>query len=150
MTLRYGLEAVREAFLRIGNAAEDFLNGVQRKHPRNAGLHARMILQLKGSYNTDDINTALAHALRYYAYDAASIERILKIRAVPRTLESHRNEKARRELSMKLPAITQRPLSAYETIINKEDAHEQQRHDSDENKKPLQDTQSHDDGTDSR
>jgi len=151
MTLRYGLEPVREAFLRIGNAAEDFLKGVQRKHPRNAGLHARMILQLKGSYTADDINAALAHAVRYYAYDAASIERILKIRAVPRTLESHRNEKARQELRQKLPEITQRPLSAYGTIIKREeDADEQQRNDCDENKKPLQDTQSHDDGTDSR
>jgi transposase len=151
MAQRYGLEPVREAFLRIGNAAEEFLKGVERKHPRNAGLHARIILQLKGAYNADDINAALAHALRYYAYDASAIERILKVRAIPRTLESHRNEKARQELGRKLPQIKQRPLNAYPTIITREDTDEpQQRHDSDENKKPLQDTQSHDDGTDSR
>lgn len=148
MMLRYGLEAVREAFLRIGNTAEDFLRGVQNKHPRNAGLHARMILQLKNSYHADDINAALAHAVRYYAYDASAVERILKVRAVPRTLESHRNEKARRELQQMLPEIKQRSLSAYPTIINREDPDEpRERHDSDENKKPLQDTQSHDDGT---
>jgi hypothetical protein len=148
MALRYGLDAVREAFLRIGNAAQDFLAGVENKHPRNAGLHARMILQLKGSYHADDINAALAHALRYYAFDASAVERILKVRATPRTLESHRNEKARQELQQKLPQITQRPLDAYPSIITREDTDEaRQRHDSDEDKKPLQDTQPHDDGT---
>lgn len=146
--LRYGLEPVREAFLRIGDAAEEFLKGIETRHPRNPGLHARFILQLKERYCTDDINTALKHALRYYAYDAASIERILKAKALPRTLESQRNENARKRLEKALPEIKQRSLEEYQSIITPETTdNEEQRGDSCKNQEPLQDTQSQDYGT---
>lgn len=124
--LRYGLEPVRDAFLRIGDAAEEFLKGIETAHPRNSGLYAKLILQLKDRYLTDDINAALAHALRYYAFDAASIEHILKAKAVPRTLESFRNEKAANQLRKHLPQIRQRSLDEYQSIVFPESTYEEQ------------------------
>jgi hypothetical protein len=50
------------------------------------------------------------HAMRYQAFEGRAIERILGAKATPRTLESVRNERARRELQQALPPITQRPL----------------------------------------
>lgn len=118
--IRYGLEPVREAFLRLGEAAEEFLQGLKDKCPRNCGFHARFILQLKEQYHADDIHLALTHAARYQAFDAKAVERILKARATPRTLESIRTEQARQVLEKTLPAIKQRPLDEYCHLLGKE------------------------------
>jgi transposase len=118
--IRYGLEPVREAFLRLGETAEQFLQGLKEKYPRNCGFHARLILQLKERYHADDIHLALAHAGRYQAFDAKAVERILKARATPRTLESIRVEQAREVLEKTLPAIKQRSLNEYCHLLGKE------------------------------
>ena len=59
---RYGLEPVREAFLRLGEHAGDFLDGLKSAHPRNCGFQARRILRQKENYHCDDIDAALGHA----------------------------------------------------------------------------------------
>jgi transposase len=119
--IRYGLEPVREVFLALGEATEPFLHGLKETYPRNAGFHARFILRLKETYHTDDIHMALHHALRYQAFDAKAIERILLAKAKPRTLESVRNEQARKELEKTLPHIEQRPLDEYCTLLSNEE-----------------------------
>jgi predicted amidophosphoribosyltransferase len=119
---RYGLEPVREAFLALGEAAPDFLAGLKHRHPHHCGFHARFILRLKQHYHADDIHAALRHALRYQAYDGKAIERILKVKATPRSLESHRFDQARAILQKALPKITQRELSEYcQLFSNKKD-----------------------------
>jgi transposase len=110
---RYGLEPVKEAFLALGEAAGEFLAGLTNKVPRSVGFHARLILSLKEQYSSGDIHLALQHALRYGAFDAKAIERILGARAEPRTLESVRNERARQELEKALPKIVQTSLSDF-------------------------------------
>jgi hypothetical protein len=64
---------------------------------------------------------AFHHALRYQAFDAKAIERILLAKAKPRTLESVRNEQARKELEKTLPRIEQRPLDEYCTLLCREE-----------------------------
>ena len=145
-SLRYGIEPVKEAFERIGDAAQEYLAGLIKKHPRGGGLHARMILQLKERYCTDDINRALTRALGYYAFDAASIERILKATATPRTLESQRNEKARDALAQTIPQIKQRNLDEYSTMLTTGDPNEERSGSDPSNQEPLQDTQTPDNG----
>ena len=111
--IRYGLEPVRDAFLALGEATEPFLAGLTQTYPRNAGFHARFILGLKETYHADDIHRALLRAVRYQAFDGKAIERILLAKAKPRTLESVRNEQARKDLEKTLPRIEQRPLDEY-------------------------------------
>lgn len=117
-TIRYGLEPVQDRFLELGEHAEEFLQGLKSRHPKNAGFHARAILHLKGRYLCDDIHLALGHACRYHAHDCKSVERILAARATPRTLESFRNERAAGELRAALPRIEQRPLEEYTVLLN--------------------------------
>jgi transposase len=145
-SLRYGVEPVQEAFRCIGEAAPDYLVGLIAKHPRNAGLHARLILQLKERYLTEDINQALQHALAYHAFDAVSIQRILTACASPRTLESLRNEKARTALAQTIPHIKQRSLKEYSTMLNQGDSDEKRSGCSESNQKPLQGAQTADHG----
>jgi transposase len=116
--MRYGLEPVKESFLALGEATEAFLTGLQSKHPRNCGFHARFILRLKEHYGAGDINAALLHATSYHAYDGRAIERILKAKAKPRTLESIRNDRASTALQQALPLIRQRNLDDYRTLIS--------------------------------
>jgi len=58
---------------------------------------------MKEHYQSEDIHRAIEHALRYQAFEAGAIERILRAKATPRTLESIRNERAGRELQKALP-----------------------------------------------
>ncbi|MBE0461617.1 MAG: IS21 family transposase [Candidatus Aminicenantes bacterium] len=118
--MRYGLEPVREAFLALGEMAEVFLKGLTERHPRNCGFQARYILRMKEHYQSDDIHRAIEHAIRYQAFEAKAIERILRAKAIPRTLESVRNERAREELQKTLPKITQRPLEQYSELCRKD------------------------------
>jgi transposase len=115
-SLRWGLEPVKEAFLALGEQAEPFLAGLKEKH-RNCGFHVRFILRLKEQFHSDDIHKALEHAMRYWAFDSKAIERILRAKATPRTLESIRNEQARDDLSKTLPEIQQRSLDDYADLI---------------------------------
>lgn len=117
--VRYGLEPVKDSFLMLGDSAEAFLTGLKERHPRNCGFHARSILAMKEHYHVDDIHRALAHAIRYYAFEAASIERILKARAPKRTLESIRNQNAGVFLEKSLPPVKQRSLDEYAQLIKR-------------------------------
>jgi hypothetical protein len=135
--VRYGLEPVREAFIALGEAAGEFLKGLVEKHPRNCGFHARYILRMKEHYESGDIHGAIEHALKYRAFDAHAVERILKAKAEPRTLESVRNEKARKDLEKALPRIAQRPLDEYRKLLEKDD--EDAGRDSDEDQGPFED-----------
>lgn len=135
--VRYGLEPVREAFIALGEAAEEFLKGLVEKHPRNCGFHARYILRMKEHYESGDIYAAIEHALKYHAFDGRAVERILKAKAQVRTLESVRNEKARKDLEQALPRITQRPLDEYAELLEKE--YEDTGRDPDEDQGPSED-----------
>ena len=80
---------------------------------------------MKERYFSETINHALQHASRYHAYDAHAVERILKAKAQPRTLESICYEKAAESLKGNLPEIRQRPLEDYCQLLNmKERNHE--------------------------
>jgi hypothetical protein len=92
---------------------------------------------MKEHYESGDINAAVEHALKYRAFDAHAVERILKAKAEPRTLESVRNEKARRDLEKALPRIAQRPLDEYRYLLEKDD--EDAGRDSDEDQGPFED-----------
>ena len=139
--IRYGLEPVREAFMELGSVAEAFLKGLTERYPKNCGFHARYILRMKENYQSDDIHRALQHALRYHAFEGKAIERILRAKAMPRTLESIRNERARQELQKALPKITQRPLYDYSELLRQENEHEEDRGDTNKNQGTSENTE---------
>jgi transposase len=119
--IRYGLEPVRQSFLQLGPCAEQFINGLKDKYPKNCGFHARHILGLKSRYHAEDIHQALIHAIRYYAFDGKAIENILKVRAKTRALESTGKKQAKKILQNALPEIRQRQLSEYAGLLSQEE-----------------------------
>lgn len=115
--MRYDLEPVREQFIALCQGSELFLQGLLTRFPKNAGFHARAILRLKERYHCDDIAKAMEHACRYAAFDHMAVERILRARFQPRTLESCRNEQAAARLRQSLPPINQRSLDEYSHLF---------------------------------
>nr|WP_321464321.1 IS21 family transposase [uncultured Desulfobulbus sp.] len=149
--VRYGLEPVRDQFLALGDDAELFLRGLTEQQPKNSGFHARAILRQKEAYHCDDIHRAISHACRYHAYDHRAVERILKIKAKPRTLESCRNERAAEHLRQALPPIKQRSLQEYSALLgdnNHEAGTDNGEHAADQ--KQLESSQTRHDSKDSR
>jgi transposase len=114
--VRYGLEPVKEAFLALGDCAHDFLTGLKDRHPYQCGFQARYILRLKEHYCCQDIHAALVHAARYYAFDAKTVERILKARFNPRPLEFISARSVSQSLWL-LPEVKQRPLEEYSALF---------------------------------
>jgi hypothetical protein len=119
--IRYGLEPVRETFMALGDAAEEFLTGLQKAFPRNCGYHARRILLLKERFHSDDVHRALQHAMRYYAFECLAVERIIQARSRPRTLEECLHKKSAAQLRGVLPPIRQRSLAEYQSLLQPAD-----------------------------
>ncbi|OGQ80808.1 MAG: hypothetical protein A2289_18280 [Deltaproteobacteria bacterium RIFOXYA12_FULL_58_15] len=138
--VRYGLESVRDTFLALGETSEDFLKGLQKSFPRNSGYHARQILIQKDTYNSNDIHQALVHAMRYHAYDCLAVERILKARFRPRTLEQCLHQESAKRFRDALPRIEQRSLSEYGVLLDDpqpEPHPTQEKHDDPEEQRPC-------------
>jgi hypothetical protein len=96
---------------------------------------------MKENYQSDDIHRAIEHALKYQAFEGKAIERILRAKATPRTLESIRNERARQELQRALPKITQRSLDEYSELLRQENENEEYRRDTDKNQGTSENTE---------
>jgi transposase len=75
---------LRERFARLGSMAVRFLKGLLNSQ-RCGWDHAHKVLSLLGTYRRDDVQAALERAVRYGAFSAKSVERILAVQARPKT-----------------------------------------------------------------
>jgi hypothetical protein len=106
----------------LGNRQNPFTGGDNYpdtggdRHPHQCGFQARFILRLKEHYHCEDIHAALLHAARYYAFDAKTVERILKARFCPRPLEFISARSVSQSLAL-LPEVKQRPLEEYGALF---------------------------------
>jgi hypothetical protein len=103
----------------MGPGAAAFLPQLSAAHrPRVWTHHARQILLLRDRYDSADVDAALAHATRFGALDAPSVERILARRAAPRTLEEYVAEQTSQRIDDALgPNVTRpRDLAEYDAL----------------------------------
>jgi hypothetical protein len=68
---------LENAFMRIGEVAQSYYEGLKRERGGAAGYHLQRILKLADRYGSDVIAGALSYAQRYGAYSADSIARIV-------------------------------------------------------------------------
>lgn len=91
-------------------------------------MQARRILALRERYDDVDINRAFRRAIRYHAFDASSVENILKAKATPRALDSWTRSLAD---NRNLPEIQQRSLAEYGRLTQaKGTNHDEEEHSS--------------------
>jgi transposase len=114
---RYDVTLLCERLAAFGPEAEEFAERL-RTAKRYPGPELSYILGLQLGWSGDDIAKALGHALKYDAYDAHAVERILQARFRPRTLAQQIAESTRTRISelMRDHPVVQRPLHSYETL----------------------------------
>jgi hypothetical protein len=102
----------------LGEAAALFAVGVCRAQ-RYRGSHLADVLALVERYDADDLLRALSRAVRYRAFDAGVVSRILATTATPRPLPSTEVARARARLRDHgaLLGGASRPLAAYAEVL---------------------------------
>jgi hypothetical protein len=106
----------------LGEAGAAFAAGVSRMQ-RYRGQHLVEVLQLWERFDGDDLVAALDRAVRYRAFDASVVTRILEASAVPRPLPDTLDEQARRRLREDLvdTHVEPRPMREFTAAMRGED-----------------------------
>jgi hypothetical protein len=73
---------LEQAFLRLGEAAGGYYEGLKASRGRGAGYHLQRILKLADRYGSAVVCGAMAHAARYGNYSADSVARVIGGRAL--------------------------------------------------------------------
>jgi hypothetical protein len=117
---------LNERFAELGPVAVRFLEGLVQTQ-RYGKDQAQRVLALLGTYTRADVIAALERAVRYGAYTAAAVQRILQTQARPRELPETLAEGER----VLLPgtcsggSIGPRPTSDYQGLIPQEPANDE-------------------------
>lgn len=115
----HDLDLLLEAFKELGPPAVDFVDGLKRAQPRYLVHHLVQILELKRRYSADDIGVALEHAIRYHAYDARAVTRILTTRSQERSLEEPLPARVQARIAGWIQEHPQKPrsLKTYQKLL---------------------------------
>jgi transposase len=119
---------LRDRFTELGAVAHRFLEGLLRD--RYGKSQARRVLAFLGTYTVQDLLAALDRAVRFGAYSAAAVERILAAQAKPKsilqTLADESAEATRQHLHPLLDEpVPPRPLSDYQHLVEEPSDHGQ-------------------------
>jgi transposase len=119
---RHDVEALSARLGELGEAAVLFATGVVRTQ-RYRGAHLADVLGLVERYNADDLVGAIERAVRYKAFDAGVVERILLATATPRPLPCTTEQRARARLREHGAALSVPPraLSEYARVLDDRD-----------------------------
>jgi hypothetical protein len=115
---RHDVEALAARLGELGEQAARFAAGVCSAQ-RYRGTHLCEVLALVERYHADDLLVALERAVRYRAFDAGVVGRILAATASPRPLPSTEAERARDRLRAQGVALAgpHRPLDEYAAAL---------------------------------
>jgi len=116
---------LRERFTELGPSARRFLDGLLRDQ-RYGKSQARRVLALLGTYARKDLLAALERAVRFNAYSANAVERILAAQAKPKSVLEALADEERRHLQPLLDEpVPPRPLSDYQHLVEESADHGQ-------------------------
>jgi transposase len=123
---RRDIDALIARMGELGEAAAAFAAGVSRRQ-RTRGEHLAAVLALQERYALDDLDAAFERAVRYGAFDAGVVTRILAANATPRVLPDTLAEAARRRLREDFAhvAVAPRDMSDFAAAIRGEDPDEE-------------------------
>jgi transposase len=109
---------LQTAFSNMGERSAHFFSLMSQGPPRVWCAQARQVLLLRERYPTADIELALGHAASFGALDYATIERILAVRAKPRTLDEYVAEETTRRIEQTLGSARTQPrdLTEYDRL----------------------------------
>jgi len=103
---------LKERFAELGAVASRFLEGLVADQ-RCGKDQAHKVLALLGTYTRDDLLAALERAVRFRAFSLSAVERILAVKARPRTPLASLGEEERDHLR---PLLEDRPVQPLPTV----------------------------------
>ena len=112
-------------FLRLGSAAELFIDGLREAHRGAAGYHMSRILALAGRVGVPRVAEALRHASRYGAFSYQAVDRIAAARppaAPPPTVTATASVPTAVATWLKGAGSHQRPLTDYQRLVHSVEA----------------------------
>ena len=120
-------EVLRERFAELGPLAVRFLEGLLAAQ-RCGWDQAQKVLALLGTYRREDLLAAVERAVRYGAFAAKSIERILAVQAKPKTALDRLAEEKPSHLGELLSdnPTPPRPATEYQHLLFEESKHDEQ------------------------
>jgi transposase len=112
---------LQERFAELGDTAARFLEGVLQSQ-RYGKDHAQRVLALLATYSRSDVLAALERAVRYGAYSHTAVERILAVRAQPRSLLQTLADEGRQHLQPLLDEtpVMPRPTTQYQPLCDED------------------------------
>ena len=122
---RYDIDALVERMGQLGEVGVAFAAGVVQRQ-RYRGRHLAVVLGLQEQYSADDLLAALQRALRYRAFDANIVQRILDASARPRVLPDTQRQAAAEWLRAALPAPAPRDMTHYADALRRGDDEDDQ------------------------
>lgn len=108
------LTLLRERFGELGVSARRFLDGLLRDQ-RYGKNQARHVLALLGTYTRKDLLAALERAVRFGAFSAQAVERILATQAKPKSVLQALADEAPQAIRRQLQPLLDEPVSPRST-----------------------------------
>ena len=116
-------QLLEDAYLRLGEPAKKFYEGLQETRKGAAGYHLQRILKYADRYGPDIVTGALAYALKHSAYSADSVLRIINGQKLKNNNKLDRLPENVRQY-LQAYAVEKQKLSHYDQIIQNEEEKE--------------------------
>ena len=119
---------LRERFAELGALARRFLEGLLRD--RYGKSQARRVLALLATYTVKDLLAALERAVRFGAYSAGAVERILAVQAKPKSILQTMADESSEAIRQHLQPLPNEPVpprstAEYQPLCEEANDHEQ-------------------------
>ena len=82
--LSFQSKLLENAFMRIGEVAKSYYEGLKKERGKAAGYHLQRILKLADRYGSDVVAGAISYAQRYGVYSSDAISRVVHGKALRR------------------------------------------------------------------
>ena len=115
---RHDIDALAARMGELDEVGALFAVGVLDKQ-RYRGRHLAQVLALQERYDADDLVAAMGRAVRYRAFDANVVVRILETTATPRLLPDTAALAATERLRSVVTPTTARPMEQYAAVIRR-------------------------------
>jgi hypothetical protein len=119
-------ELLKKAFIRLGEPAKTYFEGLKRERGKSAGYHLSRILKMADRHGSDIVSAAMAHAQRYGVYSADAVLRVIHGKAIRKKGQIDVEEVPENIRQwLRSCAVDQEKLSTYDEMIKRIDKNEE-------------------------
>jgi transposase len=112
-------ELLKKAFLRLGEPAKTYFDGLKRERGKAAGYHLQRILKMADRHGSDVVAGAMSHAQRHGVYSADAVTRVIHGKAIKKKGQASMIEDVPENIRQWLRscAVEKQKLSSYDKML---------------------------------